>query len=172
MKTSKFNKLANAKATGLVNESRKALLTTSTVRTGKSGYSKGWASKSVWTDGVSLLLTSLNIQHVCGNDAPKGGAKGEYVTITDKAFLKAQKAHIEAVRIAAEKAKAEAEARRKAIIDSLPNISDFEAVWYNKEAKEASGMSWNEYRHHLKQANPDKWQILKAKFIAGQTANV
>lgn len=49
------------------------------------------ASKEVWTDEVSAVLTRLGIAHECGNNAPRGGANGEYVKVTMPAFLKAVK---------------------------------------------------------------------------------
>ena len=79
------------------------------------------AHKEVWTDEVSAILTDLGIAHECGNDAPRGGANGEFVKITSPAFLKEVKAfqkrmqeRFEAERKEALKKAAEIEAQRQA----------------------------------------------------------
>lgn len=74
---------------GLVKTSIEVLLTSTEVRTGSSSYSRGWANKSVYTNEVSAVLTSLGIKHECLNDAPRGGANGEFVRITSPAVVKA-----------------------------------------------------------------------------------
>jgi len=145
-------------------------------RTGKSSYSGGYANKSIWTSSVSDLLTKLGITHECCNDAPRGGANGEFVKITDTRFLNRIKKYTafkanEARMTAEEAAKAQAESRDKAIelINSLPANEAFEAKWNSVELKNASNLSWSDYRQHLKTSFPNEWAILKAKFQAKQS---
>ena len=111
MKT-KIQNLENAifNANGAVCTTLKHILDgDSMLRTGHSGYSKGWASKSVWTMKVCMALDSAKIKYVYGNDAPRGGANGEYVQITDKVLLKQIEARMKPIRedIAAKQAEEE-----------------------------------------------------------------
>lgn len=89
--------------------------------TGQSGYSKGWANKSIWTAGTSQILNDLGIKHECGNDAPKGGANGEFITITDKAFIKRYKALVNEINEKNEKIKADFEAAKNAENEVINN---------------------------------------------------
>lgn len=50
-------------------------------RTGSSGYSKGWSHKSIWTSQVLTDAAKLGLTVISGNDAPRGGASGEYVKL-------------------------------------------------------------------------------------------
>ena len=100
-----------------------ALLSDGFTHTGSSGWIsvRRGASKEIWTKEISDILTNLGIQHECGNDAPRGGANGEYVKVTSPAFIKVVKKvqaerkarWEEEKRIAAEKA-AIAEKQRQA----------------------------------------------------------
>jgi hypothetical protein len=68
------------------------LLNRGTTRTGESYYNYGGgATKNIWTNDVHMILDGLGIAHECGNNAPRGGANGEYVKITSPAFLKTVK---------------------------------------------------------------------------------
>jgi hypothetical protein len=154
------------------------LITTGYARTGTSGYSKGWAKKSVWTNDTAYILTQLEISHICGNDAPRKGAKGEFIEITDKALLTRIKKVQKEAKLAEEKAKIEAEIKAaekkeqlKAFLNTLPNNEAFEIAWNSLELKQESGLSWADYRSQLKTSNPDGWEILKAKFKAKQHIN-
>ncbi len=53
-------------------------------RTGSSGYSHGYASKNVYTQAVVSLCRKAGIEVVSGNDAPRGGANGEWVKAANK----------------------------------------------------------------------------------------
>lgn len=75
----KYNDLRDLK--GNVRASIQQLINYGTTCTGRSGYSKGWASKSVWTADVVKACEELGIVVEAGNDAPKGGANGEYVRL-------------------------------------------------------------------------------------------
>lgn len=50
-------------------------------RTGKSYFKSRSPYKHVWTSKVILVLEILGIQFESGNDAPRGGANGEYVKL-------------------------------------------------------------------------------------------
>lgn len=176
MKT-KIEKLQNAiKANrGNVKTSLTELLNKGSARTGKSGYSKGWASKSIWTSDVTTILSYLKISFATGNDAPRGGANGEYIKLTDKTLSLQIKARNTTLAIEAEEAKIKAEEARKEayrkaeeFINTLPSNEAFEAKWNSLELKEASGLSWSAFRDNLKIEFPAEWQILKAKFRAKQ----
>lgn len=89
----------------VINNSILELNNNGTTQTGRSGYSKGWANKSIWTSEVAAILDSEGISYERGNDAPRGGASGEYVRITCPIFLAAvevRKAQRETDRRAAE----------------------------------------------------------------------
>ena len=100
-----------------------ALLSDGFTRTGSSGWIsvRRGASKEIWTKEISDILTKLNIAHECGNDAPRGGANGEYVKVTSPAFVKVvkkvqaeRKARLEAEKKEAAEKAAIAEAQRQA----------------------------------------------------------
>ena len=142
------------------------------LRTGKSGYSKGWASKSIWTSDVLQVLQGSAIKCVAGNDAPRGGASGEFIEIVDKVLIKQLVAKKESERIEIERIKEEnrikKEELRVKVIEKIKTLSldeQFEAKWNSSELKEASGLSWSAYRSELKQLHPFQWSILKEKFI-------
>jgi hypothetical protein len=119
-----------------------ALLSDGFTRTGSSGWIsvRRGASKEIWTQEISDILTNVGIEHECGNDAPRGGANGEYVKVTSPAFVKAvKKAQAdrkarweEEKRIAAEKeaiAKAQREAHRQRMNELVEeNIDKFMAL--------------------------------------------
>jgi len=70
---------------GNVKNSLVQLTTTGQTRTGQSGYSKGWAHKSVWTSEVIAACKELGIEIESGNDAMRGGANGEFIRlVSDK----------------------------------------------------------------------------------------
>lgn len=77
-----------------INNSIAELNMSAFTRTGSSGYNKGWAKKSVWTDQVCQVLDAEGISYERGNDAARGGANGEYVRITCPAFIEAAKTKI------------------------------------------------------------------------------
>lgn len=80
----KMNQLINS-AKGLTKESVRQVLVNGFATTGRSGYSKGWANKSIWTSQVVEFCKENNIKVEFGNDAPKGGASGEFVKlVSDK----------------------------------------------------------------------------------------
>jgi hypothetical protein len=57
------------------------VLKTGFVRTGYYNGSGKWATAQDFTDLVSGILTDLGINHEKGNDAPKGGVSGNFITI-------------------------------------------------------------------------------------------
>ena len=84
----------------------------------RTGYSecraKGWKSKRIWTGEVLAVLHKLNITCISGNNAPRGGANGEFVQVTCKAFVKqsmVKRKQLDDLKRIAEK---EQEARREA----------------------------------------------------------
>lgn len=182
----KFSKLTVSKSTNaykalveLLNGSNYGFKsTTGIARTGTSGFSKGWAKKSVWTNELSNLLTQLDIAHTTGNDAPRGGASGEFVKITDarligrinKSIVKAKLEHEAAIVVANEKRIQNYIAAEK-LIATLPANEQFENKWNNLDLKTASGLSWSDFRNELKSNFPAEWEILKAKFKAKQNIN-
>ena len=56
-------------------------LETGMVRTAYYNGSGKWATAQDFTDLVSGILTDLGINHEKGNDAPKGGVSGNFITI-------------------------------------------------------------------------------------------
>jgi len=121
-------------------------------------------------DKAAENLTAIGIDFEIGNDAPRGGYSGNFLRITKKghrqlakfrAELKAERL-VEQARIEAEK-QAIKEAAQK-LLDELPENKAFEILWDSKEQKDASGISWRQYREQLKSEHPEKWEILKAKF--------
>ena len=161
---------------GNLKTSLQELLTQLITRTGRSGYSKGWANKSVWTIDVTSTLRSAHIKCERGNDAPRGGANGEFVKVTDKVLLKQIKSRNAELQKAAELAKIEAEnAKAKAYsealkyVETLPSTELLEVKWNSLELKVASGLSWSSFRDSLKIQHPEQWLILKAKFRAKQS---
>ena len=75
---------------GKVLDSFIRLIQVGRVCTGSSGYSKGWSQKSIWTNDIAILCRKAGIEFTTGNDAPKGGASGEYVEATNKRQLAKQ----------------------------------------------------------------------------------
>ena len=118
------------------------LLSDGFTRTGSSGWIsvRRGASKEIWTQEISDILTNLGIEHECGNDAPRGGANGEFVKVTSPAFVKVvkkvvaeRKARWEAEKKEAAEKAAIAEAQRQAhhkrmneLVDE--NIDAFKAL--------------------------------------------
>lgn len=161
---------------GLVKESLIELLNKGITTTGKSGYSKGWSNKRIWSRDVALQLEIIGVKFEQGNNAPRGGACGEFIKITDKVLLKQiaeRKERIRLVNLGLQKKIEETrlqnyiEINKK--ISELPNNEQFEAKWHSLELKQNSGMSWSEYREMLKANCPSEWQILKQKFKLQQT---
>jgi len=176
MKT-KIEKLENAikNNRGNVKTSLTELLYKGFSYTGKSGYSKGWANKSVWTTDVMWILTNLKIKFNAGNNAPRGGANGEFVELTDNVLLKQISQRNKELKEIAENAKQKAiDEKKKAYeaaeryIATLGDNQAFEAKWNSLELKEASNLSWSMYRESLKTTYPNEWLILKEKFRAKQ----
>lgn len=95
-----------------------------------TGYSSK-RGKDVWTDRVYDYLTAHGFKCEKGNNAPRGGANGEYVKITSPAFQKEVNARIKAEqeRILAAQAEARTKAKaHKARITALAkaiNIEDY-----------------------------------------------
>lgn len=156
---------------GLTRNSLIELLNKCITTTGKSGYSGGYSTKRIWTTEVVLALRACNIKFETGNNAPRGGAGGEYVKITDKVLLKQIASKKEKIRLINEELTARiAETKRIAkenaerIVSELPTNKTFEAKWHCLELKQLSGLSWSEYRDVLKTQQPHEWQLLKTKF--------
>lgn len=127
MKT-QFEKLQNtinSLKNGKIKESLQILAYTGVCRTGSSSSSKGWAKKDIWTDGVCKILESINIPFEIGNDAPRGGAAGEFVKIKNGALKKAileAMADRAATKIATAKfEKEQHDARVADVLASVPN---------------------------------------------------
>ena len=141
------------------------------VNTGLSGYSKGWSRKSIWTYDVCSLLREVGIKHTFGNNAPRGGASGEYVEITDVRFINRKKK-----AIAKESAEAEAKvsaakqveslriANFKASLSTMPEFEQIKTSWSDLSLKNESGLSWVDYRDSLKAKYPQGWAALKSAF--------
>lgn len=66
----------------LVSQACLAAIRTGSARTGSSSYSRGWRHKNVISAHVVLRLRALGYDAVAMNDAPRGGANGEYVVNT------------------------------------------------------------------------------------------
>ena len=118
---------------GNVRKSLNELIATGYTRTGHSGYSNGWASKSIWTGELLSACQELGIMVESGNDAPKGGANGEFVALSsDKRKNKKIWAEIKlaaAARLAAsEKAAADLE-KEVAFYKSLPKSKPDHCSW-------------------------------------------
>lgn len=81
MKTQeRINELLKASMTrGLARESLKELFEKGIARTGRSNR----YGKKVWTNEVVTACANLGLIVTWGNDAPRGGANGEYVMILD-----------------------------------------------------------------------------------------
>ncbi len=130
----KLEKLINGgfKVNGVRRGSKEFVAMTELLRRGvaTTGFSSK-RGKDVWTDRVYNYLTSHGFKCEKGNDAPRGGANGEYVKIISPAFQKEVKSRIKAEqeKRAKEQAKAEAKAEaHKAHIAELAkaiNIEDY-----------------------------------------------
>lgn len=70
--------------------------------------------KDIWTDRVYNYLTAHGFKCEKGNNAPRGGANGEYVKIVSPAFQKEVKARIKAEQEKRAKEQAEAQAKAEA----------------------------------------------------------
>lgn len=66
---------------GNVRQSLIELASNGATRTGTSGYSKGWSNKSIWTGDVCRACAEIGLVVISGNDAPRGGANGEFVAL-------------------------------------------------------------------------------------------
>lgn len=118
MVNAKYN-VSGIKANSNLQYSLQQILKTGEARTGKYTGKGRFSTKSVWTSEVSAYLNRMGIPHCCGNDAPRGGANGEYVRVTMPAFLKITRKLVaeENDRIAS--VKAEIEARHNAFVETL-----------------------------------------------------
>ena len=111
-------------------------------------------------------LTMIGIDFITGNDAPRGGKEGYYIMLTHKGQIQVREyASTVQLRIEARKTE-EAKTVHNPIILSTESGS-FESNWHNSELKEISGLSWRQYREHLKESDPEGWKALTAKFING-----
>lgn len=50
-----------------------------------SGYSKGWTSVKDYSATIMRILKAQGITFGMGNDAPRGGRNGSYITLTNDA---------------------------------------------------------------------------------------
>jgi hypothetical protein len=66
---------------GNVRTAVESIMRTGSARTGSSGFSGGWANKSTWTADTVAACKARGIIVESGNDAPRGGASGEYVRL-------------------------------------------------------------------------------------------
>lgn len=98
---------------GNVKSSINILLATGKARTGESSYRAGYAHKHIWTDVVAYILRNNRISFECGNDAPRGGANGEFVKLTGKVLKDVLKLKEEREA----RLKAEVEQRRKELAE-------------------------------------------------------
>jgi hypothetical protein len=114
---------------GNVKKSLNSLVLTGIAYTGHSGYSKGWASKSVWTADVVAACKELGIEVESGNDAPKGGANGEFVRlVSDKRKNRKIWADMTAAKLAKEAAeKQQAQYKAKFIAFVQENVEQIKA---------------------------------------------
>lgn len=123
----RLTKLHSSLKKGKVKSAISKLLLTGKARTGESSYSCGRGHKSIWTDEVAYVLRKNNISFECGNDAPRGGANGEFVKLTGKVLkdvLKLKEEREARLKAEAEqriKELAECEARYKAECDATYN---------------------------------------------------
>ena len=124
----RLEKLYNGKGNGLANRSRVKgsigeLLANGKARTGFSNR----RGKTVWTYYVVDFLTRNGFKCEAGNDAPRGGACGEYVVITSPAFNKEVKRRMtEKKRIMEEE-----EARIKAEREAYENTRNAMSAWFD-----------------------------------------
>ncbi len=122
---------------GNVRTSIVTLINSGMVRTGKSGYSKGWANKSVWTAGVIAACNERGIIIESGNDAPNNGANGEYVRlVADKRKNRQIWADMKAEKVAAIEAKKKADQAKADLV-----------AWLNENKGKVTkneGESWSE----------------------------
>lgn len=140
------------------------------IRTGYSGYAKGWARKQVWTMVLSGELQRLKIKHAIGNDAPRGGASGEYVRITDKVLLKQVAAHVAAIKAAAEieieRAKNALKEKATIVLSEIESLNIRERMFAERNSqtlKDASGLSWSQYRSSVKEKYAEEWAKFKGE---------
>jgi hypothetical protein len=110
---------------GNVRSAVESILLTGFARTGSSGYSGGWSSKSVWTADTVAACQERGIIVESGNDAPRGGASGEYVRLVadkrkNRSIHTAITARVEAARLEKE----EKEARELAAQSLISSEAD------------------------------------------------
>lgn len=97
-----------------------SIITKGFARTGSSGYSGGYANRTIITHLVVTACAERGILVESGNDAPRGGANGEYVRlVSDKRKNRAIHASISA-------SKAEREAR--VIAEAARKIAEQDAI--------------------------------------------
>lgn len=164
------------KPTGNARKSLTELLRTGETVTGKSGYSKGYASKSIWTAGVVRIAAKFGLTVESGNNAPKGGAGGEFIKlVTDK---RKNKLHWQLVAILERKHKIEAakimrkskETAHKRLVFQVEVKRDFEMVKpfipefcdQIAKSKEMSGIEKSQFQSSIVKALLEKSGINKA----------
>ena len=109
----RLTKLHSSLKKGNVKSAISMLLLTGKARTGESSYSYGRGHKRIWTDVIAYVLRENHISFECGNDAPRGGANGEFVKLTGKVLKDVLKLKEEREA----RLKAEAEQRRKELAE-------------------------------------------------------
>lgn len=163
-------KVSGIKANSNLQQSLQQILKTGEARTGKYTGTGRYASKSVWTSEVSAYLDKMGIAHECGNDAPRGGANGEYVRVTMPAFLKVTRQLVaeENARIAAQKA--EIEARHNAFVENLKaaiaGMTDEAKAEYKQELNSRldNELSGDRRRRNRKSARKAASRIIAEKY--------
>lgn len=68
-------------ALGNARQSTMGIIDSGYSSTGSSGYSKGWSHKSIWTLNAWSSCHDLGLSVSSGNNAPRGGANGEYISL-------------------------------------------------------------------------------------------
>lgn len=123
----RLTKLNTSLKEGYVKSAIRMLLATGKARTGESGYRAGHAHKHIWTDVVVSVLQNNHISFECGNDAPRGGANGEFVKLTGKVLKDVLKLKEEREA----RYEAEAEQRRKEQAEREARYEEECCVTYN-----------------------------------------
>lgn len=106
-----------------------SIITNGFARTGSSGYSGGWANKTIITHLVVRECENRGIIVESGNDAPRGGANGEYVRLAsdkrkNRSINAAIAARVEASRIAREEREARELAAQSLIVSEADRLID------------------------------------------------
>ncbi len=149
-------------------------------RTGSSSYSKGYVYKAVWTDKVLAICSALRLDVEAGNDAPRGGALGEYVAATNRRQIAHNirlfnRAEAEAKRKADEEEEflAKLAENKKALIEaeaaSIKIDEEFkkavawayEVTGEEKSKRSASALKGLLSRNNIEKINTDFWTVFR-----------